>query len=137
MRLRIAELSVFSAWTRMERFIMVFLPIKITESPLKPALIPWSWLDPTLSTPTTSIWLYVSNSLHSFSSYAIFFSVLAPLPTAIILTRFLETLCVWVCECESNNRWVCCARWEWKHASKPLMEIQVLMLLVFMHLLSW
>ena len=85
MRLRKALFPVLSAWILIDLFIMVFLPMRTTESPRRPLRILCSWVDPTLSAATIRIWLYSSNSWHSLESYAIFFSAFDGLCTIVTM----------------------------------------------------
>mmetsp|Transcript_27974 Transcript_27974/g.27652 ORF Transcript_27974/g.27652 Transcript_27974/m.27652 type:complete len:221 (+) Transcript_27974:398-1060(+) len=47
------SLPVVSQYRRMERFIMVFLPIRMTAPGRRPFLMFWNCMEPTLSAPTT------------------------------------------------------------------------------------
>jgi hypothetical protein len=71
-----ASFSVASACILMVRFIIVFLPIKTTESPRRPERMLWSCFEPTLSAWTIRTWEYWLSKAHSFLSYNIFFSAL-------------------------------------------------------------
>ncbi|KAK8364086.1 hypothetical protein E1A91_A03G196100v1 [Gossypium mustelinum] len=61
-RLRKAWFAVFSACILIDLFVIVFLPIKTTESPRRPFRMFWSWFKPTLSAAAIKIWVYSSKS---------------------------------------------------------------------------
>ena len=92
MRLRKALFPVLSAWILIDLFIMVFLPMRTTESPRRPLRIFCSWVDPTLSAATIRIWLYSSSSWHSLESYAIFLSAFDGLCTIVTMEMKIDVL---------------------------------------------